>query len=101
MKKKTAPTKPARRSTKFSYNVKPDAKQVFLVGDFNNWNQRTDPMVKRRGAFEKSKQLAPGEYQYKFVVDGEWYPDPAAEKQIPNKYGTLNSVVRVEEATDD
>ncbi|MEJ2720515.1 MAG: isoamylase early set domain-containing protein [bacterium] len=101
MKKKTARTKPAKRNMTFSYTVKPDAKEVFLVGDFNNWNQRTDRMVKRRGAFQKSKQLVPGEYQYKFLVDGEWYPDPAAERQIPNKYGTLNSVIRVEEAKNE
>ncbi len=84
----------ASASTTFQCDVRPDAREVFLVGDFNNWDPRSDRMVKRGGKFQKSKRLAPGEYQYKFVVDGEWHTDPDAP-QVPNEYGTQNSVIRV------
>jgi hypothetical protein len=39
--------------------------------------------------------LPPGRHEYKFVVNGEWMPYPAAEIQPPNGLGSLNSVVRV------
>jgi 1,4-alpha-glucan branching enzyme len=84
--------------TVFKCTLKPEAKEVYLVGEFNDWDPRSDRMTKRQGAFQKAKRLAPGEYQYKFLIDGQWYCDPAASKQVPNKFGTSNSVVRVKEA---
>ncbi|MEJ2719852.1 MAG: isoamylase early set domain-containing protein [bacterium] len=82
--------------TVFVCELKPTAKEVYLVGEFNNWNPQSDRMVKKKGAFQKTLRLAPGEYQYKFLVDGEWHCDPAAPKQVPNEFGTTNSVIRVE-----
>lgn len=95
---KKAPNKAAQAATTltaFVCDLKHDAKRVFLVGDFNGWDPAADRMVKRKGAFHKILRLNPGEYQYKFVVDGEWHADPAAVAQVPNGFGTLNSVVRV------
>jgi len=85
----------ASSATVFVFDRNPDAKEVFLVGDFNNWNPMADRMVKNRGAFRKTKQLAPGEYQYKFLVDGEWHTDPSAPGQVPNSFGTMNSLIHV------
>ena len=79
----------------FVCGLKPDAKEVCLVGDFNGWDPRADRMQKRSGRFQKKMRLTPGEYQYKFVVDDEWHADPAAEMQVPNEYGTTNSVIKV------
>jgi hypothetical protein len=31
----------------------------------------------------------------KLIVDGEWIVDPAAQKNVPNEHGSLNSVVEV------
>jgi 1,4-alpha-glucan branching enzyme len=101
-KSKEAPAKKAKPTdtTTFLCRVNPSASEVFLVGDFNNWSHHADRMVKHQGIFRKTKRLAPGEYQYKFLVDGEWHTDPSAPNQIPNEFGTLNSVIRVrEEAT--
>ena len=47
------------------------------------------------GSWETTVALAPGRYQYKFVVDGQWMPDPRARENVPNQHGTLNSVVEV------
>ncbi len=82
--------------TVFVCELKPTAREVYLVGDFNNWNPQSDRMVKRKGSFQKTMRLAPGEYQYKFLVDGEWHCDPSSPRQVPNEFGTTNSVVRVE-----
>ena len=69
--------------------------EVFLAGDFNDWNPRSHRMTRKDGAFQKRLKLAPGQYEYKFVVDGEWKTDPAATEQRPNDFGSMNSVVRV------
>jgi 1,4-alpha-glucan branching enzyme len=47
------------------------------------------------GYWETTVDLAPGRYQYKFVVDGEWIPDPLAREHAWNHHGTLNSVLEV------
>jgi len=39
--------------------------------------------------------LAPGRYQYKFIVDGDWIADPTAQNNVPNEHGSLNLVVEV------
>lgn len=87
------------RSTVFVCDLNPSAKEVFLVGEFNNWDPRADRMVRRKGAFRKTLNLPPGEYQYKFLIDGEWHNDPSAKAQVPNEFGTTNSVVRVREVS--
>jgi len=109
---KTKPARPAKAPAKsvkgaarqngveFVCDLKPNAKEVFLVGEFNDWDTNSDKLVKRKGVFKKKMILAPGEYQYKFLVDGEWHCDPLAPKQVPNEFGTLNSVVHVEELSD-
>ena len=72
------------------------ATRVSLGGDFNGWASDTTPL-KRDGSghWEATVELAPGRYEYKFMVDGEWVPDPLAREQVWNQYGTLNSVVEV------
>jgi hypothetical protein len=80
--------------TLFVCNINPKAKVVYLVGEFNNWNPYADRMIRRKGAFQKTLNLDPGEYQYKFLVDEEWHSDPSTE-QVPNEFGTTNSIVRV------
>jgi 1,4-alpha-glucan branching enzyme len=47
------------------------------------------------GHWKTTVALPPGRYQYKFIVDGEWIADPAAQKSVPNEHGSVNSVVEV------
>lgn len=54
----------------------PNAREVHLVGDFNNWNPTVEPMEKNGDTFEIWLFLVPGTYRYKFVVDGTWIVDP-------------------------
>ena len=69
--------------------------EVFLAGDFNEWNPRSHRMFKKEGCFKRKLKLAPGAHEYKFVVDGEWVADPAAREQRPNEFGSLNSVIHI------
>lgn len=72
------------------------ARQVSLSGDFNQWSTQTHPMRRQEGGrWETTIELTPGRYHYKFVVDGEWIPDPWAKENVWNDHGTLNSVIEV------
>jgi len=89
------PPAPKTLSVSFALH-KPDAKRVSLCGDFNGWSPTATPMKRHDdGHWGTTVALAPGRYQYKFVVDGEWIADPAAQKNVPNEHGSLNSVVEV------
>ncbi|MDP2891172.1 MAG: glycogen-binding domain-containing protein, partial [Bacteroidota bacterium] len=56
------------------------ARNVYLAGNINSWNM-SDPGYKLTdsngdGTFEFTTNLAKGNHQYKFVVDGAWLADP-------------------------
>jgi len=85
----------------FVCTVAPQAKKVFLVGDFNAWDVAARKMVKAKdGSFRAKLDLEPGRYEYKFVIDGEWVGDPDAEVQTLNPFGSCNSVVMVGDFAD-
>lgn len=72
------------------------AASVSLVGVFNEWDPAAAPMARnRRGIWRAKLELAPGEYEYRFVIDGEWCEDPECAERRPNPYGGSNSVLRV------
>lgn len=70
---------------------------VYVCGDFNDWQPTSLRMIGNpdAGLWEKRLTLPPGRYEYKFFVDGNWIHDPDASKNVPNRFGTLNSVVEV------
>lgn len=100
-KKSVAPKAPvAKKSAKkrVTFTLAADAgSEVFLAGDFNNW----DPAAKRMadkdgtGVYSTVVTLAPGEYEYKFVINGIWCVDPNCREWRQNSLGTLNSVLHV------
>jgi 1,4-alpha-glucan branching enzyme len=74
----------------------PNAKHVSLCGDFTGWASHATPMKRHDdGHWETTVALPPGRYEYKFIVDGQWIPDPQARENVSNNQGTLNSVVQV------
>lgn len=85
-----------RRAIVFEFEDAP-GKEVFLAGSFNNW-QMTTPMSDRKspGHYTRRVLLEPGEYQYKFVVNGEWRLDSGNPCFAPNGFGELNSLLKVE-----
>ena len=69
---------------------------MFLSGEFNGWAADGIPMRRYGdGDWETTVALAPGRYEYKFVVDGNWKHDPLARVNVWNQDGTLNSVAQV------
>jgi len=77
--------------------VNTDAKRVYIVGDFNNWSPNSDPMkdLNDDGHWSLFYPLRPGTYQYKFIVDGRWIPDPRNQDSEPDGFDGINSIVKV------
>lgn len=88
-----APAAPQRVNVVFS-TFQPQARQVSVCGEFNGWSPEANPMEAHgEGRWQTVLALEAGRYQYKFVIDGEWMPDPEAKQNVCNPFGTLNSVV--------
>ena len=79
----------------FAYEPRPGDKAVYLVGEFNSWDPVVCPMEKVDGHFEVTIELHPGNYAYKFLVDGKLRNDPYGHMKIWNGPGSVTSVVRV------
>ncbi|MFC1474547.1 glycogen-binding domain-containing protein [bacterium] len=96
VKKKAAKKTPQKKKrVTFTLNA-PYSRAVAVVGTFNNWDSRKSAMKKdANGTWKKMMYLAPGEYEYKFIVDDNWITDPGCVDAVYNPYGTLNSVLRV------
>ncbi|MCX5668637.1 MAG: AAA family ATPase [Candidatus Omnitrophica bacterium] len=74
----------------------PDAKEVYLAGEFNNWKLDEDSrMEQTNGCWTKRLDLNNGKYRYRFVIDGNWTEDPANPLTQLNTYGTLDSLLEV------
>lgn len=77
---------------KFSF-VAPSAKQVFLVGDFNDWDVSKTPMAESGGIWSVVIPMRAGRHQYSYVVDGKsWSSDPNAPSAPDDGFGHTNSV---------
>lgn len=57
------------------------AKKVYLVGDFNDWNETATPMRKQKtGVYASTLSLDNDQqYQFRYLVDGHWLNDDAAD----------------------
>ena len=75
----------------------PEAEVVSIVGNFNNWVPTEDYRMNRNeeGTWSKVINLEPGEYQYKYVVDGLWIEDNRNPEISIDPYGGTNSVIEV------
>jgi 1,4-alpha-glucan branching enzyme len=93
MKKKLS-EEPKPRAKKVRFNLyAPEAKRVFLAGDFNSWDVANLPMKKgNKGTWEASFTLSPGRYEYRFWVDEVWHDDPNAQERVENPFGSQNCV---------
>src|SRR5262245_62939846 len=85
---------PKQRVT-FSLDA-PHADAVFVTGSFCEWDTAAVALAPgRNGVWKKTVWLAPGRYEYRFFVDGQWRDDPTAAERVWNGYGTENDVVHV------
>ncbi len=76
--------------------VQPDAKRVYVAGSFNDWQPERAPLLPMgNGRWVGDLSVKPGRYEYLFVVDGRWLPDPNAKESVENPFGGKNSVIGV------
>jgi len=77
----------------------PDAGQVRVAGDFNDWQPdeaaHLDP--DGNGIWSAVLPLEPGRYQYRFIVDGQWMEDPHNPHTVDTPYGVKNSIVEIQQ----
>ena len=88
--------KVAAKSVTFTVHAE-KGKAVYLAGEFNKWDPAAKKMAYKAkdGIYAATIKLVPGEYQYKFVIDGTWCADPENVNSVQNDQGTFNSVVVV------
>lgn len=98
--KKTTASPAAKKtaaSTEFSLYA-PAVNEVYLAGDFNNWQPDAKDYRLRKfkgDIWKKVLKLKPGRYEYQFVVDGQWWCDPENDNRVTNLYCTENCVIEV------
>jgi 1,4-alpha-glucan branching enzyme len=74
----------------------PTATNVCVAGCFNHWKPEAKTLHPAGGGrWLKETALPPGTYEYCFVVDGQWIPDPLAKDYVPNPFGGRNSILTV------
>lgn len=73
-----------------------NAQRVCIAGTFNGWRPDASEMISLGdGRWRKKLSLVPGEYEYRFVIDGNWITDPRCPEKRPNGFGEKNSVLLV------
>ncbi len=61
----------------FKLNGFKTAEKVILSGSFNNWSENELLMNRTSEGWELPYVIGAGNYEYKFIADGKWMPDPA------------------------
>ena len=90
-----SPASPKKKRVGFSLNA-PDAASVLLAGSFCDWELGAVVLKRQKGGIWKTTlSLEPGTYRYRFIVDGQWYNDPACARKEPNPFGSEDCLVEV------
>jgi hypothetical protein len=86
------PPPSVKGNTTFRLPGHADAGVVALAGTFNNWDQSQLVCTREADAWVCRVDLDPGEYAYKFIVDGNWVLDPANPSTVEDEAGNVNNV---------
>ena len=88
--------KSLERKIHFEFSA-PEAKEVSVAGNFNQWNTQANPMKKdKKGIWKATLSLEPGGYEYRYFADGNWENDPSCSSCVTNEFGGRNCVRIVE-----
>ena len=91
-----APSGPSHAEAINFICIAPEAKEVFLVGDFNNWQPAGHPMKRNvDGSWHLSVSLGHGGHHYQFLIDGQRKNDPRAQGLARNAAGEKVSMLMV------
>jgi hypothetical protein len=94
---KAPKAKAAKDVRQVSLEIKAEgAKVVAITGDFTQWAKEGVRLSRNGdGHWRTVLSLAPGEYQYRLIVDGQWRDHAEAGKRVANPFGTENCVLVV------
>jgi hypothetical protein len=82
-----------KKKVTFTFKPEREVRDLKLAGSFTGWAQGAIMMTKgRSGEWKAQANLEPGEYEYKFLADGDWLNDPKADRFAPNNWGSENSI---------
>lgn len=85
----------AKKLVRFELSANPGS-EVLVAGTFNDWQPcKMRLRSKKDGLYALDMTVPEGKHEYKFVVNGQWVPDPKNPDWSPNTYGSLNSVLQV------
>jgi 1,4-alpha-glucan branching enzyme len=80
------------KTVEFTFRA-PDAKEVFLAGEFNAWDNQSLPMKKSKNGVWKTKiKLPPGRHEYKFFADNVWVEHLPGIEKSSNPFRTQNFI---------
>ena len=66
------------------------ADKVEIAGNFNGWKPDTEPIYHFEGTnYEVTLASPEGVYEYKYLIDGKWYPENRNRKLIIGENGAL------------
>ena len=66
------------------------ADKVEIAGNFNNWKPDTEPIYHFEGTnYEVTLASPEGVYEYKYLIDGKWYPENRNSKLVIGENGAL------------
>ena len=73
----------------------PETAMVKIAGDFNEWVPESLHFTESEGRplWHKTISLKQGSYEYKYLVDDRWIPDPDNDITSDDAYGGVNSVI--------
>jgi hypothetical protein len=81
--------------TQFVYDGR--ARRVVLVGDFNNWDEKANPLEREPGSslWSVTVPIQRGRHIYAFLVDSVWTVDKQAPVASDPDFGVTGSVILV------
>jgi len=73
----------------------PEARTVYVLGDFNGWQKQEANRLSEfeGGCWSGHFTMEKGRYRYKFLVDDRWLRDPGNSRVVANTFGTTDSVL--------
>jgi hypothetical protein len=93
-----APLAPVLHDREVVFRYRGPARQVAVIGDWNDWNPTASPLAARGGAgdrYEGTYTLPSGRHEYALSVDGVPVAPPDAQSYVPDGFGGRNGVVIV------